>query len=304
MTSERRFGEISDVSAGAIFANRAELSVAGVHRPRVAGISGSAEEGADSIVLNGGYEDDEDLGDVVIYTGHGGNDPQTKKQVANQELTAGNLALAKSCLNGFPVRVVRGWREPAGRGPTFGYRYDGLYRVVSYWAETGRSGYRIWRFRLERIVGDSLPDGPQPTTETEPAPRQATSIQRIIRNTAAAQRVKEMHGYRCQVCGEQLLTPAGPYVEGAHVRPLGRPHDGPDDPANIICLCPNHHVLFDAGALVVTDDLTVYDRVNGINIGALRTIAGHQVSSQHFAYHRRLFSGDWRAEYVRMEHGR
>lgn len=40
-----------------------------------AGISGSGEEGADSVVVSGGYEDDEDYGDVIVYTGHGGNDP-------------------------------------------------------------------------------------------------------------------------------------------------------------------------------------------------------------------------------------
>ncbi len=38
----------------------------------MAGISGSESEGADSIVLSGGYEDDEDLGDEIVYAGHGG----------------------------------------------------------------------------------------------------------------------------------------------------------------------------------------------------------------------------------------
>jgi putative restriction endonuclease len=213
MARERQFGDIPGVNIGTVFPSRAELSAAGVHRPTMAGISGTGNEGADSIVLNGGYEDDEDLGDVIIYTGHGGNDPQTKKQVADQQLTVGNLALAKSCLNGLPVRVVRGWREPSGRGPAAGYRYDGLYQVESYWSETGRSGYRIWRFRLMALDLPSLEQEPQPVCDTEPAPRRASTIQRIIRNTAAAQRVKEIHQYRCQVCGEPLETPAGPYAE-------------------------------------------------------------------------------------------
>ena len=54
--------------------------------PPMAGISGTATEGADSIVVSGGYEDDEDHGDEIIYTGAGGNDPRTKKQIADQTL--------------------------------------------------------------------------------------------------------------------------------------------------------------------------------------------------------------------------
>jgi putative restriction endonuclease len=61
-----------------------------------------------SIVLSGGYVDDEDLGDVIIYTGEGGRDPNTGRQVADQQLTLGNKALAENHLNGIPIRVHRG----------------------------------------------------------------------------------------------------------------------------------------------------------------------------------------------------
>jgi len=51
---------------------RKECSVAGVHYPLMAGISCTTQKskdepdsGAFSIVLNGGYEDDEDMGDIV-----------------------------------------------------------------------------------------------------------------------------------------------------------------------------------------------------------------------------------------------
>jgi putative restriction endonuclease len=93
----------------------------------MAGISGSGSEGADSIVLNGGYEDDEDYGDVVISTGHGGNEPNSKRQTSDQVLKAGNLALAKSHIDRTPVRVIRGYEEPSPIAPRFGYRYDGCY---------------------------------------------------------------------------------------------------------------------------------------------------------------------------------
>ena len=78
----------------------------GVHRPTVAGISGSSKQGCDSIVLNGGYVDDEDYGDLIIYTGEGGQGP-SGRQVRNQQLTRGNLALKISFDEGYPVRVSR-----------------------------------------------------------------------------------------------------------------------------------------------------------------------------------------------------
>ena len=51
-----------------------------------------------SIVLSGGYVDHEDLGDVIIYTGEGGRDPNTGRQIADQQLISGNLALAENPL--------------------------------------------------------------------------------------------------------------------------------------------------------------------------------------------------------------
>jgi SAD/SRA domain len=61
--AERQFGEIAGIRFGTIFEDRQALSVALVHRPTQAGISGSGAEGADSIVVSGGYEDDVDAGD-------------------------------------------------------------------------------------------------------------------------------------------------------------------------------------------------------------------------------------------------
>jgi putative restriction endonuclease len=111
--------------------------------------------------------------------------------------------------------------------------------------------------------------------------RRETTIQRIIRNTAVAMGVKELHGYCCQVCGVSLQFAGGLYAEGAHIRPLGRPHNGPDVTENILCLCPNHHVLFDDGAFGVADDFSLI----GIE-GRLRTVTGHTPGPTYLAYHR------------------
>jgi putative restriction endonuclease len=146
-------GAVPDVAVGTVFPNRKALREAGIHRPLQAGICGSGDTGAESIVLNGGYEDDVDSSDEIIYTGHGGNDPATGQQTADQTLTGSNLSLVRSCDWDLPIRVTRGWREPGGLGPKAGYRYDGLYRVEKYWEERGRSGYKIWRFKLVPFEG-------------------------------------------------------------------------------------------------------------------------------------------------------
>ncbi len=77
---------------------------------------------------------------------------------------------------------------------------------------------------------------------------------------------------------------------GAHIRPLRRPHDGPDDESNILCLCPNHHVEIDKGGLYITDTLNVH-AAGGTLIGPLSVVGGHTIEMApvrhlrtHFGY--------------------
>jgi hypothetical protein len=49
---------------------------------------------ATSIVASGNYEDDDDNGETLVYTGQGANDLLgNRKQIGDQKLVAGNLAL-------------------------------------------------------------------------------------------------------------------------------------------------------------------------------------------------------------------
>jgi predicted restriction endonuclease len=64
--SERLFGHVPGYPEGSLFENRAELNASRVHIPTQAGISGSQTEGAESIVLSGGYEDDTDCAEPVL----------------------------------------------------------------------------------------------------------------------------------------------------------------------------------------------------------------------------------------------
>lgn len=282
--SKPNFGHVQGIPIGTVFDSYKEMNAVQLHRSTMGGISGSGKVGADSIVISGGYEDDLDMGDVIVYTGQGGRD-SLGRHVKDQQLTRGNLALAMNQKEGLPLRVIRGRDAKNQHAPEKGYRYDGLYRVASHWHEVGKSGFKVWRFRLERI-GASLEaegsdvSGPKVNGNFSPD-RWLTVVQRIVRDTAQAKALKQHYDYQCQVCRIQITTAVGPYAEAAHIRPLGVPHNGPDVTDNILCLCPNHHVMFDLGVFSIQDDL----RFIGLD-GELFVKKGHDVSSEHLRYHR------------------
>lgn len=284
----RIFGELSGLYEGDSFKNRLELSQIGVHRPIQAGISGSQNEGADSIIVSGGYEDDEDYGDIIIYTGHGGRDLSNGKQITNQELVRGNLALAESCKNGLPIRVIRGSHKNSNFAPKEGYRYDGLFRVEDYWKEKGISGFIVWRFRLRKIEGELkkqtnvLQEEPDEynSNKAKRTIRVETRIQRIIRDTKLSKKIKEKYKYACQVCNTQIETTSGLYAEAAHIKPLGTPHNGPDSEDNLLCLCPNHHVMFDYGGFSILENFELIGLKGKLNI-----IKSHKINKEYLKYH-------------------
>ncbi|KAI3723466.1 hypothetical protein L2E82_35063 [Cichorium intybus] len=153
---KRIVGAIPGVYVGDIFFFRMELCVVGMHGLPQAGIdyltssqSSNGDPIATSIIVSGGYEDDQDAGDVIIYTGHGGQDKYSR-QADHQRLEGGNLAMERSMHYGIEVRVVRGFRyegSPSGKV----YVYDGLYKVIDSWLEIGKSGFGVIKFKLVRI---------------------------------------------------------------------------------------------------------------------------------------------------------
>ncbi|NVO86257.1 YDG/SRA domain-containing protein [Hymenobacter terrestris] len=138
------FGHVSYYRPGDVLDSRLALSRAGLHRPTRTGVSGSAQEGAESIILADQYADDDFREDDLTYSGSGGRDPRTRRQTAHQEMSGRNLYLNKSLETSHPVRVFR--RIAVGDG--FGYRYEGLYRVVEAVYEAGKAGFLVWKFRL------------------------------------------------------------------------------------------------------------------------------------------------------------
>jgi 5-methylcytosine-specific restriction protein A len=94
----------------------------------------------------------------------------------------------------------------------------------------------------------------------------------ILRSAKLVREVKSIYDDSCQICGIQLKVSSSLfYSEVHHIKPLGRPHNGPDKIENMMCVCPNHHVLLDLGTL-------------GLELNALALIK-HEISADNVLYH-------------------
>jgi predicted restriction endonuclease len=275
------YGPVSGIKVGDWFPKRIDAARAMVHRQHQAGICGTPAFGCESIaVVIGGYEDDIDSGDVIIYTGEGGRDPKTGRQIAHQRLTKGNAALVTSKMERKPVRVLRG-------STSAGYTYGGLFLVEDYWQATGKSGFRIWQYKM--IAIDSVPSTEPLTPQGDEQPgRRGSHAERLMRSAVIAHWVKEINDFTCQFCRQRYDSPVGPYAETAHIKPLGGKHAGPDVVENALCLCPTHHKLFDLGAFVIDDDRYVVDVMAHLRLGPLNEVHPHRIDIQFAEYHRGL----------------
>jgi hypothetical protein len=132
----------------------------------------------------------------------------------------------------------------------------------------------------EKRQPDSLGHNVAPTPraadfeEPEGPDRVPSHGYRILRDTATASAIKELHCHRCQVCNRAALRLADgrPYAEAHHLKPLGSPHDGPDVAGNIICVCPNCHALLDYFAIP-------------LDPFRLGSAAEHRVEQEYVQYH-------------------
>lgn len=72
--------------------------------------------------------------------------------MCDQELKRGNLALTQNYERQLPIRVIRGHMGISSSGPKFlGYSYDGLYMITSYEFSDGISGFKMYKFNMERL---------------------------------------------------------------------------------------------------------------------------------------------------------
>ena len=105
-------------------------------------------------------------------------------------------------------------------------------------------GKGIWGLK-NYLVPDEIIQPSNSNSVAEPE-RQLTTHDRIVRDTVLVREIKKLVDYKCQLCDLKIPLPNGGfYIEGHHIRPLGRPYNGPDKKENILILCPNCHTKCD-----------------------------------------------------------
>ncbi|KAI3979527.1 hypothetical protein MKX01_001719 [Papaver californicum] len=179
------------VLVGESWGDRLECRQWGAHFPHIAGIAGQSNYGAQSVALSGGYQDDEDHGEWFLYTGSGGRDltgnkRTNKDQSFDQEFKKSNEALRVSCRKGYPVRVVRSFKEKrSSYAPETGVRYDGVYRIEKCWRKIGIQGFKVCRYLFVRCDNE-----PAPWTSDEHGdrPRPLPAIKELCRATDVTDR--------------------------------------------------------------------------------------------------------------------
>lgn len=130
-------------------------------------------------------------------------------------------------------------------------------------------GSGVWGLRSKLLLTPKASD----IEEVEIPSRIRTEIYRILRDTALARKIKLLHKNQCQLCRNSVTLADGEsYAEAHHIKPLGRPHNGPDVAENIIVLCPNHHVQLDFGAITLSP-------------ANIHSIHGHRIGAQYLEYH-------------------
>ena len=164
----------------------------------------------------------------------------------------------RSSLKSFVIDSPRAGAGYQGRGsrlalfPGTGYRYDGLYSWTTTGRRRGRSGFLVWRYRLVK-----LPD----RLDQEREPSGIEVLRRLPRLQARDNRTTHRERHEAGKARQRAIQLRMPDVRNAPGRTrwtlrggsahkaARRPHNGPDTSDNMLCLCPNHHVLFDHGGV-------------------------------------------------------
>lgn len=146
--------------------------------------------------------------------------------------------------------------------------------------------------RVEKRFGSILSedtDTKSPTkTETysTEAKRYTSTVDRRLRNSQIVKELKEAHSDECQVCGcRRLQGREEGYSEVHHLKPLGRPHVGPDIKKNMLVLCPNHHADFDNGVISVDPRNGEISHLYEEEVVGNILTKANRVSDEHLRYH-------------------
>lgn len=118
--------------------------------------------------------------------------------------------------------------------------------------------------------------------------RKSVAINKVIRNYSVVKYLKDLYKNRCQVCGTRLEIGLGRfYSEVHHIRPLGK-HAGSDTINNAIVLCPNCHILFDRGSIMIDQTKMEIRTINNDNdLNGKKVEFKHNIDIDNLIYHNR-----------------
>ena len=126
----------------------------GGHGATQGGITSNPKEGAYSVIMAGGEDPsgqpylNEDNGSEVLYCGTDNKNPDVNKPSLDTEALLTNYRTKQ------PVRLFRSHNLDSKFAPELGFRYDGLYDVVSYEdMDPPENKRRRHRFKLVRRAG-------------------------------------------------------------------------------------------------------------------------------------------------------
>jgi 5-methylcytosine-specific restriction protein A len=131
------------------------------------------------------------------------------------------------------------------------------------------TGYRLFPLKIRPI---------QYASRNEEAVWKLRSIELRYRDQRKVEDLKTLYDYTCQLCGIRIpVGSSGYYIEVHHIKPLGKKHVGPDSVDNMICVCPNDHILLDLK--VITLQLSTLKRLK------------HDIAQIFLDYHNSLVKG-------------
>lgn len=133
-------------------------------------------------------------------------------------------------------------------------------------------GYRTFSFEERKMIFINIKQ-----SADEETLRKIRQLEIIVRNLSLVKSLKGIYENTCQICKTKLqISKDLYYSEIHHIRPLGIPHNGPDKLENMICVCPNCHVLLDFGVI----------RLNR----SLLKVLKHKIEDEYISYYNNLIN--------------
>lgn len=116
-------------------------------------------------------------------------------------------------------------------------------------------GNGVWGLRNFIVAPENINKNDQSSQQDLPD-RKLYTLNRIVRDTALALVIKDLANYTCQLCEIKIQISENQfYIEAHHIKPLGKPHNGPDTKDNILIVCPNCHVMCDHATFKLSLDI-------------------------------------------------